>query len=267
MNQRWLLRRSSYRLPSEVINPSEYEVAVISGDSEARAFIQTHHYSGTYPVARFRFGLHRHGNLVGVAVFSVPCNDSVLTNVFPMAPSLSAELGRFVLLDCVEGNGESWFLSRCFEVLRHEGLVGVVSFSDPLPRRTLDGEIVHKGHIGTIYQALNGVYLGRSAPRTIHLLPDGSVLNARTIQKIRSQERGWRYAAGILQSLGASPVSTDSKRWLAEWLPKVTRQVRHPGNHKYAWPLHRTTRKIVRPSLPYPKLAPLLATSLDSLNT
>jgi len=257
MNQRWRERRALFRLPGEVIRTSEYEVSSIPGDLEARTFIETHHYSRSYPAARFRFGLYHHDQLSGVAVFSIPCHSSVLTNVFPVPASLSVELGRFVLLDFVPANGETWFLARCVEVLRSEGLVGVVSFSDPLPRRTVQGEIVHKGHIGTIYQAFNGAYLGRSAPRTIYLLPDGSVLNARTIQKIRSQERGWLYGAEMLQRFGASQISGDPKVWLARWLPTLTRTIRHPGNHKYAWPLDRTIRKVMPRSLPFPTCNPL----------
>lgn len=266
MNQRWLLRRSLYRPPEERINTAEYEVAEIAGDDDARTFIETHHYSRSYPAARFRFGLYRKGHLAGVAVFSVPCNDSVLTNVFPLPPACLAELGRFVLLDSVPGNGETWFLARCFACLRSRDLSGIVSFSDPLPRRSLDGKIVHKGHIGTIYQAFNGIYLGRSAPRTIHLLPDGSVLNARTLQKVRALERGWRYGAELLEGLGAPPLKGDPCRWLSEWLPKLTRSVRHPGNHKYGWALDRAAQRAIPASLPFPKLDPLFCSQYSRLS-
>lgn len=254
MNQRWFLRHPIYRPPGERINTAEYEVAEIAGDHEARRFVETHHYSGSYPAARYRFGLYRGGHLAGVAVFSVPCNNRVLTGVFPLPPPCLAELGRFVLLDSVPGNGETWFLARCFANLRSRELAGIVSFSDPLPRRSLDGKIVHKGHVGTIYQAFNGTYLGRSTPRTIHLLPDGSVLNARTIQKIRTLERGWRYGAKLLEVFGATPLAGDPGPWLREWLPKLTRPVRHPGNHKYAWALDRAAQKTMPKSLPFPKL-------------
>jgi hypothetical protein len=118
MNQRWRYGRTLYRLPDEVINTSEYDVAAIARDRDAKTFVTTHHYSRSYPAARYRFGLYHKGTLAGVAVFSVPCNDKVLTNVFPLPAVLSAELGRFVLLDCVPGNGESWFLARCFAALR-----------------------------------------------------------------------------------------------------------------------------------------------------
>jgi hypothetical protein len=257
MNQRWKNRLTCYRPADELIKASEYDVASIAGDNEARHFVETHHYSGSYPAARFRFGLYRSGILAGVAVFSVPCSNSVLTNVFPMPASFSVELGRFVLLDSVPGNGETWFLARVFRELRKEGLVGVVSFSDPLPRRTIEGTIIHRGHVRTIYQAFNGRYLGRSAPRTLHLLPDGSVFSERAIQKIRQAERGWRYATGILERFGAAPIGGDPGQWLAHWLPLLTRAVRHPGNHKYGWPLSPAACKLMPPTAPYPKICPL----------
>ncbi len=259
MNQRWRNRITTYRPPEGLIKTSEYDVAPIAGDKETREFVQAHHYSRSYPAARFRFGLYHHGRLVGVAVFSVPCRDSVLTNVFPMPASLSVELGRFVLLDSVPGNGETWFLARVFRELRQEGLVGVVSFSDPFPRRSVEGNVIHIGHVGTIYQAFNGTYLGRSSPRTLRLLPDGSVFSERAIQKIRGSERGWNYASEILQRFGADPIDSDPVNWLGRWLPQLTRSIRHPGNHKYAWPLSAAARKQMPASEPYPKLAPLFS--------
>jgi hypothetical protein len=39
--------------------------------------------------------------------------------VFPMLSiDQAATLGRIVLLDEVPGNGETWFVARCFELLR-----------------------------------------------------------------------------------------------------------------------------------------------------
>ena len=197
-NQRWRLRRDSYRPAGEPINTRLYEVAELAGDRESKAFILTHHYSAFYPSARFRFGLFTGGELVGVGIFSHPCNDRVLTRVFPVSASESVELGRFVLLDTVPANGESWFLARAFECLRRKGLAGIVSFSDPVPRTRVDGTIIHRGHFGLCYQATSATFLGRTEPRTVHLLPDGTVLNERAIQKIRAGEQGWQYAAALL---------------------------------------------------------------------
>lgn len=251
--QRWEGGRQRWRPAGEVIRTSEFDVAAIDSDATAKRFVLEHHYSGTYPAARFRFGLYRRGVLAGVAVFSHPCSDRVLTSVFPGEARLSVELGRFVLLDEVPGNGETWFLARCFDGLRASGIRGVVSFSDPVPREA-GGRVVFPGHIGTIYQAHNGRYLGLGTARTLRLLPDGRVMSARALQKIRSGSKGWRYSAAVLEQLGATPAPLEGaarSAWLAQWLSALTRSVRHPGNHKYAWALAR--RVELPASMPYPK--------------
>jgi hypothetical protein len=248
--QRWRARRDSYRPAGEPIATRLYEVAPLD-ELPAKSFVEREHYSGSYPAARFRFGLYRGASLVGVAVFSHPTNDLVLTSVFPVPATDAAELGRFVLLDDVPANGETWFLARCFELLRHD-LAGVVSFSDPVPRAALDGREVFPGHIGTIYQAHNAAYLGLATARTLRLLPDGRVFSARTAQKIRKQERGWRYSAEQLVAAGAPPIEGDPAAWLRAWLPRLTRKLRHPGNHRYAWALDRGLRGKL-PAMAYPK--------------
>lgn len=259
-NQRWREGRDSYRPPGEVIDARACEVAPLA-ELEAKAFVTGHHYSGSYPAARWRFGLHRAGQLVGVAVFSHPCRDSILTKAFPIDSAREAvELGRFVLLDEVPGNGETWFLARCFAELRGQ-VRGVLSTGDPEPRTTLDGRQVFPGHVGTIYQAHNAAYLGRGKARLLRLLPDGRVFSERAISKIRSLERGWRHCAAQLEAAGATPLADpdagDARAWLATWLPRVTRPFRHPGNHRYAWRIDRRMRWAPE-RLPYPKLTPVV---------
>jgi hypothetical protein len=179
----------------------------------------------------------------------------VLTSLFPGRATDSVELGRFVLLDEVPGNGETWMLGRCFQHLRREGLAGVVAFSDPCRRLNRQGVPVFGGHIGTIYQAHNGIYLGRSTPRTLALLPDGRVFSDRAQQKVRAAERGLRYSVLQLVECGAEPpLSLEPeylRAWLREWKASLCRAVRHQGNHRYAWPLNRRVR--LPPGLPYPK--------------
>ena len=253
-NQRWRERHDSYRPAGEVIRPSEYEVARIPDDKTAKDFVVFHHYAATYPAARFRYGLYRHGRLVGVAVYGHPCQDRILTDLFPGKATDSTELSRFILLDEVPGNGETWFLARTFEFLRREHQIGVLSFSDPMPRTTLEGRTIFFGHLGTIYQAKGACYLGRGDARPLRLLPDGRVLHNRAISKIRNQERGWQTVARILEHYGADPVGKDDPReWLSTWLNRLTRRARHPGNYKYAWALDRRIQDCLPPSLPYPK--------------
>ena len=254
--QRWRDRRGSYRPAGETICTRDYEVTPIA-TALARPFVLQHHYSASLPAARRSFGLYRGGALEGVAIFSHPCRDDVLTRTFHVGAATDAmELGRFVLLDAVPGNGESWFLARCFAALRREGFAGVLALSDPATRTDAVGNVIFSGHIGNIYQASNARYLGRATRRTLHLLPDGLVLSARAIAKIRARDQGWRYSAKLLEAHGAAPLgeSEDAAAWLRRWLPLLTRTFRHPGNHRYAFPLHKAVRVLGTPH-PYPKFA------------
>ncbi|WP_432198306.1 hypothetical protein [Streptomyces sp. bgisy027] len=114
-------------------------------------------------------------------MFGVPVSKAVLTKPLPeLEPyTESLECSRFVLLDECPGNSDSdFFLARCHTELLATGVRGVVSFADPVPRRTASGILIHRGHCGWIYQSTNGVYAGRATARTIKLLPDGSVFHS-----------------------------------------------------------------------------------------
>lgn len=254
--QRWRGGRDSYRPAREVVNVRELDVDAIADDRTARAFVREHHYSGSYPAARFRFGLRSRGELVGVAVFSQPINDATLA-CLPGDALERVELGRFVLLDQVGANAETWFIARCFEALRRAGMVGVVSFADPQPRHGADGAVVFPGHVGTIYQAANGRYLGRSKPDTLRLFSDGRCLHRRARQKVLSGTRGWRYVAALLEQYGAAPIvaGEDLRTWAQRWIAALTVEQRHGGNHKYAWGLSAAAARHLPSTLPYPKFA------------
>ncbi len=251
--QRWRDRRGIYRPAGEVINTSLYEVAAIPDDRTARSFVEQHHYSASMPAARFRFGLYEGPFLAGVAVFSHPMQEKVL-DVLPCDRLEGVELGRLVLLDRVPANGESFFVARCFAMLRREGIRGVVSFADPVRRENIAGRMTMPGHVGNVYQALNAVYAARSTARTLRLLADGSVLSDRALSKIRSGDQGHEYAERILVHAGAAPRrGEDPRAWLATWMPKLTRTMRHPGNHRYLFGLDRITKRHLPMSLAYPK--------------
>lgn len=252
--QRWRERRESYRPAGEPIDTRAYEVAEIPGNAEARAFVERHHYEHSFPAARRRFGLYRGAQLAGVAVFSVPVNQAVIAAELGVPANDGTELGRLVLLDDVPANGETWFLGRCFAVLRKD-FAGVISRSDPFPRSSLDGNVVKPGHIGVIYQAFNGVYRGKTRPRWIYLLPDGTLFSERAITKVRARDRGWRYSAAILERFGAAPLGEhdDARAWLALWLARLTRKVWHTGHHRYAWGFTPAVRRQLVSAGRYPK--------------
>lgn len=246
--QRHRDQRSTFVTPAHAFDPRGWEVAPMPTDAPAKAFVVQHHYLGSYPAALRRFGLYAPGGVLsGVAVFSVPVNDRALREL-PCPPREACELGRLVLLDSAGFNAETWFVSRAFHALRREGWAGVMSMSDPVPRVALDGRVQHRGHIGTIYQALSAVYVGRASPATLCLLPDGRTLHPRALSKVRNAERGWQHVAAQLEGLGAPPRGdTDPGAWLAAVLPTLTRRLRHPGNHKYLWAFDRAGRRTLGP--------------------
>lgn len=262
--QRWRERREWRVPPRGVIDPARYQVELIE-QTHAKAFVVRHHYSGSFPAARISIGLFEQGRgrtqLVGVAVFGVPINQRVIPHHLDLAPESGVELSRLVLLDRVAGNAESWFVARAFRWVQQEkpGIAGVVSYCDPVPRRTLDGEIVLPGHVGTVYQALNAVYRGRSAARTLWLGSAGQVISERAISKIRGEEQGAEYAAAQLRAAGAPPrrLGESAAAWVARTRASgCLRSVRHPGNHVYVFGLDRGIKRRLRVvgGAAYPKL-------------
>jgi hypothetical protein len=265
--QRWRHRQHSWRRTSEGgFNPDHYGVAEIADDTTPKAFIETHHYSGSYVSALRRYGLYDitgpAPGLVGVAVLSYPTNDAVLLKPFPglAKGDESAELGRLVLLDEVPANAESHFMAEVFRLAADVGYRGIVSFSDPNPRHDDDGRLTMPGHLGIVYQALNARYTGDTGRRTVHVLPDGTVLSTRAVQKIRDQDQGHRYAEEILISYGARPMRAGEipRLWLQQALIDAkVRNVREDGKHRYLFAIgNRTQRRHVRIAMdprPYPK--------------
>lgn len=223
-----------------------YAVEPIGTTNEAKAFVTTHHYSGSFPNDRFRYGMYEKSTsaLVGVAVLSIPSNDRTLTNVFPqLRPSYeSLELGRFVLLDEVPNNAESWFLGRIKPLAKREGVLGILAASDPVPRTDADGKVLFSGHFGLIYQAINALYCGRQTKAVRWLLPDGRVFDGRTQNKVRNPDRD-RGIEGVRRMLAGYGIDLpDAGQRFPDWMRELAeegllRPMRHPGNHRYAIPL------------------------------
>ena len=226
-SQRWREKRSRYVDDQTVIDTSRYAVDAIDPGS-ARSFVATHHYLPNFPAAIFSAGLFGEGpagrsQLLGVAVFAVPSNNAVITRHTGFTDQASGTtLARFLLLDEVPQNAESWMLARAFRLLRAEKphVEAVVSYSDP-----------QAGHIGRIYQALSAAHRGVTRPRTIYRI--GAVpVSGRTLSKIRLGERGASGAIDQLVRLGAPrPLLRESA---CAWLDRLRREhvllrVPHPG--------------------------------------
>jgi hypothetical protein len=250
--RRWTDRRASWAPQHTLFDPAHHSVEVIP-ERVAKPFIIQHHYSGTYPAARFRAGLFDQQELVGVAVFSVPASQKVLTRYADIEPVEGVELGRLVLLERCAYNAETWFLARAFKLLKRAlGSRFVLSYSDPIPRHDAGGRLVKPGHIGQIYQALNGLYFGRASRSTLLILPSGKVMSPRALGKIRRGERGRRYATEQLIKGGApAPLKGESGESYVQRVSGHFTKLRHPGNLAYGWCLDKRVNSALKlPALP-----------------
>lgn len=256
-NQRWREGRDSYVLPREPLRTSEYEVVELEGESEAKAFLRRHHYLKNFPAARRIFSIYRHAEMVGLCVYAQPGHNAAGVAVFNGTHRNSVELKRLCLLEGTPYNLCSHFCQITFNILKRtdKNLRGVITYSDPMRRTTLDGRTVTAGHVGSTFQSLSGIYLGRSRARKIKVLPDGSTFNERTIAKIRAKDSGWMGGVRQLVEAGADEPGdgADLREWLDFWLPQLTRTYPHPGNFKYGFPLKQAARKLLGESKPYPK--------------
>lgn len=258
-SQRWRDRRTLFVPHNDLIIPSEYGVEIIDCQRQAAPFVRHHHYSGSIPVTRLSVGLFRKtgvapAHLAGVAMFSVPMNGHAIPTHLGLAAHQGVELGRYVLLDEIPGNGESFFAKRAFSLLRRvkPSVIGVLAYSDPVERRAPDGAIIKPGHIGGIYRCLSANALGRSRPRTQRLTPDGQPFSERAASKIRNGETGHAYAIDELVRRGAPAPAGNPRDWYDDlvatgWL----RAVRHPGNYVYGFPLTRRAKMAARQAPTY----------------
>ena len=245
--QRWRNGRERWRPSGELFDP-RYACVQRIDTATAKAFVREHHYSHSFPASRVNAGLFvkkpfQKEVLAGCATFSVPMTQAVVPALMDgLHPSLGVELGRFVLLDEVPANGETWTLARAFQVLRDAlpEIRGVISYCDPEPRYSKTGDLVKKGHVGTIYRAFNATPRGRSKRRMLLLTPDGSVVNERAVSKLRNGESGAGYVEAMLLSMGA-----DARRLSesgADYLKRLIdtgffRRMRHPGCFAFSWTL------------------------------
>lgn len=249
--QRWRGRRPSYRPAGEPFVPDRYEARPV-GFAEAKAYVVKAHYSGSMPAARQQIGLYekpspfQRERLVGAIVLSVPIQEQAIPAWLDgLEPRLGVEIGRLVLDDHVPGNGETWFLGKSFKLMRRllPEVRGVISYCDPIERRTASGEIAKRGHIGTVYRAFNGRYAGRSSARTLIVSRDGRTVSERALSKIRLEEQGAGYAIRQLRELGApAPCPGESgKNYLQRALQEGQFQrLRHPGNLTFTWRVSST---------------------------
>jgi hypothetical protein len=244
--QRWNHGRQRFVPPTERFDPSRASVEILD-EKTAKPFVCLHHYSHSFPAARFRTGLFQKSpfgpdKLVGVAVFGVCIQPLAIHKYLGVEDANDGvELSRLILLDEALFNAETWFTARSLKLLRKSipSIKGVISYCDPVARYDQDGNETKRGHVGTVYRASNANYHGVSGPRTHILTADGRVLSERTLSKLRQGDKGADYAYRQLIAMGAPPrrpMEGDEAYVLRALAEGDFRKTRHPGNHVYSWP-------------------------------
>lgn len=182
-------------------------------DQTASNFIREHHYTGTigFPLNAYGLFYKPTEELLGVCAFHNPISERVRRAVFgkaecPCGMDLDAncnvdecdgscnhhysdhvtELHRLATLEKCPHNTESWFISRALSNLKEDRpkYRAAVSFADST-----------EGHLGTIYQASNATYYGKSKPVTFYRDEGGTLRPPRSAGENISDEeasrRGW----------------------------------------------------------------------------
>jgi hypothetical protein len=284
--QRHTHKRTTYLTARPPFDPSRFGVEPVD-TADARTFIETHHYSGTFPVEIGSYGLfeskpNARATLVGVAVFSIPVNTPAALTALLEPGQTVCDLGRFILNDHILANAETWFLTRAYRALRQDKTLAdgrtprfpfSTSYSDPCPRASFD-RIIFPGHVGIVYQAKNACYTGRSRARSLCLTRSGAVLSDRALSKLRADDNDARHVYARLREHGAPAlkIGESGACYLARALIEGPfRRVRHRGNHRYvllpSCPSLRRKILATFPRLPYPKRTDPLPDEAGPLDT
>jgi hypothetical protein len=167
---------------------------------------------------------------------------TIIRSVQLFALAAPAETGgAWLIWQGVREHKGMWWTGAGIAALGAYGFVATlqaaIAFADPLPRP----DIGMPGHIGQLYRTLGAWYCDRATARSgMIILPDNTAISDRSIQKVRSGERGASGVVSRLQLLGAPPKPDliDGTTWLAQAFAALkVRRVRHRGVHRFIFAL------------------------------
>ena len=195
--------------------------------AQARSIIVKHHYSKAWPTGNFlSFGVFFNREIMGVVTYGHPANNQNWKSIPGLKKSRDmCELTRLWVADRAPDYLESRSIAATLRVLRQKSKFKcVISYSDP-----------NQGHIGTVYQASNWIFLGKQSEST-----QLEFLSGRRLHKRAAFDK----------------FGTDNAERLKSRFPGI-RNIKVEGKLKYAYPLDRKLRKQIQHlSKPYPKRQP-----------
>lgn len=179
------------------------------------------HYSECLPASpTAKIGVWEDGAFIGVVTYSKGANNN-MASFIGLDPTEAAELTRVALDDHESPVTQIMSISRKLITRRYDGLKAFVSYADP-----------DQNHTGTIYQADNWIYTGRSDDYTAPVI-NGDRLHPKT----------------AYTKYGTSSVKKLKNRFGSD---KVSSEIR-PGKLRYVYPLDPDVRdKVKDMRKPYP---------------
>ena len=190
---------------------------------EIRDYVEEHHYSHNVNGLKITkcYALY-HGNLLSGAIIFGQLSTTSWKKYSDNEQDV-VELRRMVITDRSKANVNTWFMSRAIKLLKKDTTVKkIISYADPF-----------YGHVGAVYQASNGVYLG--------------VTNKDVVLVTKS---GKRYHSRAMRTKYKGELKPFAKRLKEMYEKGELSEVVVPGKHIYFYPLVKNHGFI---GLHYPK--------------
>jgi len=150
----------------------------------AKDIIIKNHYSHTFPAAELYLGFYIDGKLNTVVLYG----QSTASKMADSLPGKYWELVRLFSFDWAGKNMESYCIGKSIRYIKekYKNIKVLVSFADP-----------EQGHDGTIYQATNWLYCGKSQPDEWYIV-DGEKIHPRSmVAKYGTRSEGKLKEMGI----------------------------------------------------------------------
>ena len=200
------------------------ELLVAPCSHKAAKFAVEHwHYSERMPSGKLvKLGAWEGGRFIGVVLFGRGSNNNI-GQPYGLQQTEMVELVRVALGD--HESQVSAIVARSVRYLRsaNDGLRLILSYADPAQR-----------HVGTIYQAMNWLYVGTSQPQR-ELVVDGVWMHKRSASARWGTASPDKIAAMTGANVGYGPIEY---------------------KHAYLYPLDKKMRRQIEPlAKPYPKRA------------
>lgn len=133
------------------------EIEIIPTDKKQVQSFILKHYLGTWPVGIKKiYGIKRKSNnsMIGMAIYGNPMQSATKVAEPEVSPDQALELKRLFIEDVPDlPNIESYVIAQTLRFIKQEfpDIKVVITFADE-----------KAGHIGSIYQATNAIYLGKT---------------------------------------------------------------------------------------------------------